>query len=266
MNRQYTNLLAPSPQRHRSHSPAAPAPHTAPSPGAARAGNLNVLVVENDQRAADALLQGLVRQGFAARGVTTGAQALRGYREADLILLDLDLPDLDGLEVCRGIRAVSDTPIVTVTARGSELDCVLGLQAGSDDYLVKPYGFRELLARMEAVMRRVRSQSAHQDDARTLTCGALRIDAGARVVTLDGEPLDLTRKEFDLLYLLASRPGTVIPRSQIMAQVWDDAWSTRGRTVDTHVGTLRGKLGSREWIVTVRGVGFRFGHPVESLR
>ncbi|MEU8590940.1 response regulator transcription factor [Streptomyces sp. NPDC048664] len=219
---------------------------------------MNVLVVENDQRAAETLLQGLARQGYLTRSVATGAQALRCHRDVDLILLDLDLPDLDGLEVCRGIRAVADTPIITVTARSSELDRVLGLQAGSDDYLVKPYGFRELLARIEAVMRRVRSQPAV---ARVITHGALAIDAGARVATLDGEPLDLTRKEFDLLYLLASQPGTVIPRRQIMAQVWDDAWSPRGRTVDTHVGTLRSKLGSGEWIITVRGIGFRLGHP-----
>ncbi|MER6086108.1 response regulator, partial [Streptomyces sp. NPDC001833] len=167
MNRQYADLVAPSPRRHRSHGPLVPVGHPAghparPAPvyGAPRAGALNVLVVENDPRAADPLLQGLARHGYATHGATTGAQALRGHRQADLVLLDLDLPDLDGLEVCRGIRAVSDLPIIAVTARGSELDCVLCLQAGSDDYLVKPYGFRELLARMEAVLRRVRVQPA----------------------------------------------------------------------------------------------------------
>ncbi|MGW1619254.1 response regulator transcription factor [Streptomyces sp. NPDC002172] len=269
MNRQYADLVAPSPRRHRSHGPLVPVGHPAghparPAPvyGAPRAGALNVLVVENDPRAADPLLQGLARHGYATHGATTGAQALRGHREADLVLLDLDLPDLDGLEVCRGIRAVSDLPIIAVTARGSELDCVLCLQAGSDDYLVKPYGFRELLARMEAVLRRVRVQPAYDPAAgRVVAHGPLRIDPGARTATLDGRPLDLTRKEFDLLHLLASQPGTVIPRRQIMAQVWDDAWSPRGRTVDTHVGTLRGKLGSSAWIVTVRGVGFRIGSP-----
>ncbi|MEU0671742.1 response regulator transcription factor [Streptomyces sp. NPDC006172] len=225
------------------------------------AGAVNVLVVENDQHSADALLQGLARHGYATRSATTGAQALHGHREADLILIDLDLPDLDGLEVCRGIRAVSDLPIIAVTARGSELDCVLCLQAGSDDYLVKPYGFRELLARMEAVLRRARVDPAQPAAGGVVTHGPLRIDAGARAATLDGRPLDLTRKEFDLLHLLASQPSTVIPRRQIMAQVWDDAWSPHGRTVDTHVGTLRSKLGSSAWIVTVRGVGFRIGNP-----
>ncbi|MGW2958067.1 response regulator transcription factor [Streptomyces sp. NPDC001220] len=268
MNRQYADLVAPSARRHRSHGPLVPlAPgghpaRPAPAQGAPRAGVLNILVVENDPRASDTLRQGLVRHGYATHGATTGAQALRGHREADLVLLDLDLPDLDGLEVCRGIRAVSDLPIISVTARGSELDCVLCLQAGSDDYLVKPYGFRELLARMEAVLRRAQVRPTAQPAAgRVVTHGPLRVDPGARTATLDGRPLDLTRKEFDLLHLLASQPSTVVPRRQIMAQVWDDAWSPRGRTVDTHVGTLRGKLGSSAWIVTVRGVGFRIGSP-----
>ncbi|MEU9240794.1 response regulator transcription factor [Streptomyces shenzhenensis] len=271
MNRQFADLVTPSPRHHRSPGTVVPAGHSDPAghsarpvpvSGAPRAGALSVLVVESDPRAAETLRQGLVRHGYATHGATTGAQALRGHREADLVLLGLDLPDLDGLEVCRGIRAVSDLPIIAVTARGSELDCVLCLQAGSDDYLVKPYGFRELVARMEAVLRRVRVQPADQPAVgRAVTHGPLRIDPGARTATLDGRPLDLTRKEFDLLHLLASQPTTVIPRRQIMAQVWEDAWSPRGRTVDTHVGTLRGKLGSSSWIVTVRGVGFRIGGP-----
>lgn len=259
MNRQAVDLLEPTAEHHQPHRPVtAQAQRTIAPQVATQEGALRVLVVENDARAADTLLKSLVRQGYTTQRAATGAQALRAHRDADLVLLDLDLPDLDGLEVCRGIRAVSDTPIIAVTARDSELDRVLGLQAGSDDYLVKPYGFRELLARMEAVMRRVRS---HPTAARIINHGSLRIDAGARVATLDGQPVDLTRKEFDLLYLLASQPGTVVPRRQIMAQVWDDAWSPHGRTVDTHVSALRSKLGSSEWITTVRGVGFRLGHP-----
>ncbi|POX45968.1 response regulator transcription factor [Streptomyces sp. Ru72] len=260
MNLQAVDLLGPRSERHQSNRPAvAPAPPTFAPQATGSEGPLRVLVVETDARAADTLLKGLVRQGYGTRSVATGAEALRDHRDSDLLLLDLDLPDLDGLEVCRAIRAVSDIPIITITARGSELDRVLGLQAGSDDYLVKPYGFRELLARIEAVMRRVRSQPAAAPQV--IHHGSLRIDAGARIATVDGEPVDLTRKEFDLLHLLASQPGTVIPRRQIMAQVWDDAWSPNGRTVDTHVSTLRGKLGSSKWINTVRGVGFRLGHP-----
>ncbi|MGW2013555.1 winged helix-turn-helix domain-containing protein [Streptomyces sp. NPDC001927] len=219
---------------------------------------LRILVVENEKAAADALVQGLMRQGHHAEHVDTGGAALNAHHEADLVLLDLDLPDLDGLEVCRGIRTVSDTPIITVTARGNELDRVLGLQAGSDDYLVKPYGFRELLARIEAVMRRSapRTRTAH-----AISHGPLHIDASTREVTLDGDAVELTRKEFDLLHLLAMRPGAVVSRRQLMAQIWDDTWSRRGRTIDTHVSSLRGKLGSSSWIITVRGVGFRLGHP-----
>ncbi|GLW70089.1 DNA-binding response regulator [Kitasatospora phosalacinea] len=239
MNRPAAQLLDPPPAPHRG----------------ARA--LRVLLVEGDPRAAAPLLQALARQGYAARSVTTGAAALRDHPTADLVLLDLDLPDLDGLEVCRGIRAVSDTPIITVTARSSELDRVLGLQAGSDDYLVKPYGFRELLARMDAVLRRTHP---HPSPRSVLTHGPLRIDPGARLTTLHGTRIDLTRKEFDLLHLLATHPGTVLPRPQIMARVWSDTWSPRGRTVDTHVSTLRAKLGPT-WIITIRGIGFRLGHP-----
>ncbi|MFD3700858.1 response regulator transcription factor [Streptomyces sp. NPDC058646] len=219
---------------------------------------LRVLVVENEERAAGSLVQGLRRHGYVAESVATGAKALQVHRSAELILLDLDLPDLDGLEVCRGIRAVSDTPVIAVTARGTELDRVLGLQAGSDDYMVKPYGFRELLARIEAVMRRVRPQ---QPVTQVITHGPLVIDSGTREVSVDGRPVEVTRKEFGLLHLLASQPGAVVSRRQLMTQVWDDSWSNPGRTIDTHVSSLRGKLGSSTWIITVRGVGFRLGHP-----
>ncbi|MGW1764827.1 response regulator transcription factor [Streptomyces sp. NPDC002073] len=260
MNRQAVDLLEPRTERYR---PLIPQPQSASlrtPPPPVPAGDrevLRVLVVEPEPRAAEALVQGLLRQGHLAESVATGGKALQTHHQADLILLDLDLPDLDGLEVCRGIRAVSSTPVIAVTARGSELDRVLGLQAGADDYMVKPYGFRELLARIEAVMRRARPRQAA---ARTIEHGPLVIDATTRETTLHGRPVDLTRKEFDLLHLLASQPGAVISRRQLMTQVWDDAWSHRGRTIDTHVSSLRGKLGSSSWIITVRGVGFRLGH------
>lgn len=263
MYRQTTDLLEPRTGRPRpERSPLVPEQHRPPGADAAGATStgqaLHVLVVENEPRAADSLVQGLRRHGYVAESVATGGKAMQVHQGADLILLDLDLPDLDGLEVCRAIRSVSDTPVIAVTARGTELDCVLGLQAGADDYLVKPYGFRELLARMDAVMRRVRPQ---RSVARVISRGPLLIDAGTREVRLDGRPVEVTRKEFDLLHLLASEPGAVISRRQLMAQVWDDSWSNPGRTIDTHVSSLRGKLGSSSWIITVRGVGFRLGHP-----
>ncbi|MEU9453552.1 response regulator transcription factor [Streptomyces sp. NPDC048277] len=202
----------------------------------------------------ETLAAGLRRHGHQVEGVGTGSAALQAYQVSDIVLLDLELPDLDGLEVCRSIRSLSDVPLIAVTGWGTELDRVLGLQAGADDYLVKPYGFRELMARMDAVMRRARPQSV---TARVVSCGPLRIDAASREVSLHGEAVEVTRKEFDLLYLLAAHPGTVITRKRIMQQVWGGSWSRR--TVDTHVSSLRGKLGGSDWIVTVRGVGFRFG-------
>jgi DNA-binding response OmpR family regulator len=217
---------------------------------------VRILVVEEDATAVEFLTRSLRRHGHDVDSVDTGTHALKTYHRADLVLLDLELPDLDGLEVCRGIRAACNTPIIAVTARGAELDRVLGLQAGSDDYLVKPYGFRELMARIEAVMRRARPQLTV---VRTISHGPLCIDLGTREIRLDGWLVNVTRKEFDLLYLLASQPETVFSRKEIMSRVWDTEWTRFSRTIDTHVGSLRNKLGASSWIITVRGVGFRLG-------
>jgi DNA-binding response OmpR family regulator len=170
------------------------------------------------------------------------------------VLLDLRLPDVDGFEVCRRIRAVADVPIIVVSARGEEVDRVLGLELGADDYVVKPFGFRELLARIRAVTRRTQSRPAA---AATITVGPLTIDRRTRTVTVDGEDVALTQKEFDLLALLAEDPGAVRPRMQILEEVWDPHWYGPTKTLDVHVATLRKKLGRPEWIETVRGVGFR---------
>ncbi|CAL9326449.1 MULTISPECIES: response regulator transcription factor [Streptomyces] len=230
---------------------AAPVPRPAlAAPGTGR----RILVVDADTEPADCLAAQLRRHGHDPHCVTRAGAALQAYADADLVLLALELPDLDGLEVCRAIRTVSRVPVIIVTARQSELDCVLGLQAGADDYVTKPYGLRELMARIEAVTRRARWQSAAVEEIRH---GRLRIDVNSREVTVDGVEVSLTRKEFDLLRLLASHPDTVIPRKQLLQQVWGDSWSRR--TVDTHVSSLRGKLGDSGWIVTVRGVGFRLG-------
>ncbi|MGW0549099.1 response regulator transcription factor [Streptomyces altiplanensis] len=261
MKRQTTDLLEPHiPRDHHADRHPVQRQHDMrpPPPGTARTDALKVLVVESDVSSADSLIQGLRRHGHSAGSVGTGAEALRAYRSADLLLLDLDLPDLDGLEVCRSIRSAGATPLIAVTARDSELDRVLGLQAGADDYLVKPYGFRELMARIEAVMRRVRPRQPLQ---RVITHGQLRIDADTREVAVQGRQMELTRKEFGLLHLLASHPGTVVSRRQLMTLVWEDSWSRPGRTIDTHVSSLRNKLGCNDWIITVRGVGFRLGQP-----
>lgn len=217
---------------------------------------MRVLVVEEDAAAAESLARGLRRYGYDPESVDTGTRALKAYHRADLVLLDLELPDLDGLEVCRVIRAACDTPIIAVSARDSELDMVLGLQAGSDDCLIKPYGFRELMARIESVMRRARPQPRALP---TISHGALHIDPGTREVSLHGRVINVTRKEFDFLHLLASQPETVFTRKQIMTRVWDAEWTRFSRTIDTHVGSLRNKLGASTWIITVRGVGFRLG-------
>lgn len=214
-----------------------------------------ILVVESATEEADLLISGLRRHGHQVVGVTTGCEAFQAYADVDLVLMDLELSDLDGLEVCRTIRSVCNVPLIVFTSRGTELDCVLGLQAGADDCITRPYGIRELMARIEAVMRR--SRPWHFSAGEVL-CGALRIDPGSREVSVDGRSVVLTRKEFDLLHLLASQPGTVIPRKRLLQQVWGDSWSQR--TVDTHVSRLRSKLGASGWIVTVRGVGFKLGY------
>lgn len=195
----------------------------------------------------------LPRYGHQVATVDTGRMALKLFDRADLVLLDPDLPDYDGFEVCRSIRARHPVPIIVVTDRDSELDCVLGLRSGADDYLARPFGIRELVARIDSLMRRACPQAESAPPA--TRCGALRIDAAAREATLHGRQLTLTRKEFDLLLMLSRRPGIVVARKQILGEVWDGSWSQH--TVDTHVSSLRAKLGASDWIVAVRGVGFK---------
>ncbi|MEV1007480.1 response regulator transcription factor [Streptomyces sp. NPDC049881] len=214
-----------------------------------------VLVVDPDERAATALAERLARSGYRAGTAATGQAALVAWGHCDLVILDLGLPDMDGLEVCAQIRGRGTTPVITLTAGDTELDRVLSLQAGADDCLVKPYGYRELVARMRAVLRRTTAPSSTS----VLRRGALWIDPRGRQVRVGERVVGLTRKEFDLLYLLASLPQTVVSRRDLMAKVWADEWSVSSRTVDTHVSTLRGKLGPGDWIVTVRGVGYRLG-------
>ena len=217
---------------------------------------LHILAVEPDSSVADSLIRNLRRNGHDPRKVGTGKEALMTHQDADLVLLDVELPDLDGLQVCRQIRASSDLPIITFITGGNELDKVLSLQAGSDDCLVKPYGVRELCARIDAVMRRA-GKGAHAESTEVMSDGPLRIDPRSREVWVRDQLVQTTRKEFDLLLLLASQPGTVFSRKELMARVWRDEWSS-SRTIDTHVSMLRNKLGSGNRIATVRGIGYRF--------
>ncbi|MFB6889248.1 response regulator transcription factor [Kitasatospora sp. NPDC056327] len=224
----------------------------------------HVLAVQSERRDAESLAKELRRHGYQATSVETGAELLKHFRKADLLLVDLDLPDIDGMELCRLIRSSCNIPIIVTAANESKLDHILSLRAGSDDYVAKPYCLTELTARIEAVMRRSRYQPPGPE--KSITVGALHIDLHAREIRLGGMPVEVTRKEFDLLHLLASQPDGVVSRRQIMAHVWHDSRSKPGRTIDTHVSSLRGKLGSSHWITTVRGVGFRLGTPQQHGR
>jgi len=215
---------------------------------------LRILLVEDDDRVAGALTTALRRHGFDVHRVTTGAQALAAG-EVQLVLLDLGLPDMDGVEVCRELRRRSDVPIIAVTARSDERDRVVGLRTGADDYVVKPFGAAELVARIEAVLRRSRRVDAAAD-AR-IHLGDVEIDLAGRQVTREGEPISLTRKEFDLLALLARQPGAVVTRDRILAEVWHTTWQGSSHTLDVHVASLRTKLGYPDCVETVRGVGYR---------
>jgi DNA-binding response OmpR family regulator len=216
---------------------------------------VRILVVEDDDGIAEPLLEGLTREGFEVSRVATGAHALSAPIP-DVILLDLGLPDVDGYWVCQQLRARSSVPILVLTARGAEVDRVVGLELGADDYLVKPFGFRELVARIRAVLRRS-AEPAALDQVQVL--GALTVDRRARRVLVQGVEVTLSPKEFDLLALLAEDPGAVVSRQTILEEVWDPHWYGPTKTIDVHVASLRRKLGVPEWIETVRRVGLRLG-------
>ena len=229
-----------------------------------------MLLVEDDPSIAASLVDALSSAGHSVTHVATGAAAIVA-EHGDIVLLDLGLPDMDGYDVCRGIRNVSQVPIIVVTARGEELDRVLGLELGADDYMVKPFGVRELLARMRAVTRRsaamAESTPSHRNgrDDDGLVVGALTIDRRAHRASMlvDGSPVELsfTPKEFELLVFLAEDAGAVRSRSDIIEHVWDTNWFGPTKTVDAHVAAIRRKLGDPRWIEAVRGVGFRLESP-----
>ncbi|MBD0734326.1 response regulator transcription factor [Streptomyces sp. CBMA29] len=225
---------------------------------------MRILVVEAQEHEAAALARNLERYGHEVTTVDSGTAALENFRQANFVLLDLDLPDIDGLAVCRGLRETGDIPVIAFASGGTELDRVLGLRAGADDCIDKPYEIRELAARMEAVMRRREPRRPVVTPKTTVSIGGLRIDAASRKVQVHEKPVKLTRKEFDLLYYLARHPEMVVTRQRLLAEIWEiptvlAVGYQASRTVDTHVNSLRNKLGRSSWIVTVRGVGFRVG-------
>ena len=213
---------------------------------------MRVLLVEDDEPIAESLTRGLSRYGFEVQWVRTGTEALAAD-DFVLALGDLGLPDMDGLDVCRELRARGDVPIIVISARSDEVDRVVGLEIGADDYVTKPFGVREVVARIRAVMRR--AQPTLKEPAQEH--GRLTIDRRGRRVHLDGAELELAPKEFDLLAFLAEEPGAVFTREQIMEAVWDENWFGPTKTLDVHVGVLRRKLGDAASLETVRGVGFR---------
>jgi DNA-binding response OmpR family regulator len=235
------------------------APRRATETGSQGAGDASVLVVEDDEGIGEPLVEGLELEGFAPTWVRTGADALAAASGSELVLLDLGLPDLDGGEVCRRMRALTDVPIIVVTARENELDRVRLLEIGADDYVVKPFGFRELVARIRAVLRRTARTEPVAASVQHL--GDLEIDRAGRRIRLDGDEISLTPKEFDLLAFLTETPGVARTRTEIIAEVWDENWWGPTKTLDVHIASLRRKLNGLCTISTLRGVGYRFETP-----
>jgi DNA-binding response OmpR family regulator len=214
-----------------------------------------IVVVDDEDNIADLVDLYLAREGFRVLKSPTGEAGLQAVRDhrPRLVVLDVGLPDLDGLEVCKRIRATSQIPVIFLTARDGEVDRVLGLELGADDYLTKPFSPAELVARVKAVLRRTDGGPAPE----VVQAGRVAIDVGRREVRVDDEPVEFTTKEFDLLRYLAERPGLALSRQQILDGVWGYDWFGDARTVDVHIAQVRKKLADAITIKTVRGVGYR---------
>jgi two-component system response regulator RegX3 len=228
-----------------------------------------ILFVEDERSIAEPFSKALAREGFEPHLAGTAERALELAETLapDLILLDLHLPDGDGRDVCRTIRARSGVPIIILTARGTETDRIVGLELGADDYVVKPFSGAEVIARIRAVLRRATPSAAAAQPEQSMSIDDLHVDLAARRATLKGEELALSRKEFDLLAELVRNAGRVVTREALMDRVWDENWFGSTKTLDVHVRWLRGKLGetaeNAHYLQTVRGVGFRFRGPEE---
>ena len=232
------------------------------TPAAASASGVTVLVVEDEASLASTLSYNFRKNGFTVLSAVDGLEGLQAARRErpDIIVLDLMLPKMDGLEVCRRLRADSDVPILMLTAKGEELDRIVGLEIGADDYLTKPFSMRELMARVRALLRRAGRQPS--SDASRITAGGLELETRGRTVKRDGVEIALKPKEFDLLFFLARNAGQVFTREQLLEQVWGYEFFGGSRTVDVHVRWLREKLeedaAHPRHLMTVRGVGYKF--------
>jgi DNA-binding response OmpR family regulator len=219
-----------------------------------------ILIVEDDEMIAASLVRALTSQGYETERAANAEQALARFEGFDLVVLDLGLPDMDGLDVCRRIRQVDPLlPVVMLTARQTEIDIVMGLDAGAVDYIAKPFRLAEMLARLRVQLRREVATGS------TIEVGELTIDANARRAFVAGSELSLRAKEFDLLTMLAAEAGTAITRERIMSEVWDEHWFGSTKTLDVHLASLRRKLGDEPGrpsrITTLRGVGYRYELP-----
>ena len=242
---------------------------SSPAPGSPpkRGEPLRALVVDDEDAIRRVVAAYLAQEGFTVLEAADGTTALQLARaeRPDVIVLDLMLPDIDGVEVCRQLRTFTDTYVIMLTARTDEVDTLIGLSVGADDYLTKPFSPKVLVARIKTVLRRPRNDTteAGDDDPPVLQVGDLRIDTGSREVWVAGEPVDLTRTEFDILVHLASRPRQVFTRGQLIEAVWGSGYVGDDRLADVHISHLRAKLGddtaAPRYVLTIRGVGFKLG-------
>jgi DNA-binding response OmpR family regulator len=214
----------------------------------------HVLVVEDEANIADLVRMYLEREGYRVTCAATGEDGLKAAPDADLVILDIALPGIDGIEVCRRLRAAGSVPIIMLTARDAEIDRVLGLEMGADDYVTKPFSPRELMARVKAILRRA---NPPPEETGPLSAGGVTLWPDRREVTAGGQPVVLTTKEFDLVWFLMKNPGLVMTRSHILSGVWGYDFFGGERNVDAHVRSVRRKLGDAFPLTTVRGVGYR---------